>query len=121
MKEINRHIEYTIVPDAPDNIVGLMNMRGQIVTLFDLSGMMGYELAEGKSRSTCILLKKTTNNPDYIGFLIDRPGSVIDIVEDICEPPPANVSLMENKFISEVAKLENKLLMIINKEIIFGQ
>ncbi|OPX88727.1 response regulator [Pelotomaculum sp. PtaB.Bin117] len=113
VKEINRNIEYTLVPDAPSHIIGLLNMRGQIVTLFNLARLMGYE-QENKRRSTCIILKNKADNPDYVGFLIDRPGSVIDVDEDICESPPANMGSLENKFLSEVVKLKDELLLIIN-------
>ncbi|RJQ77312.1 MAG: hypothetical protein C4519_13650 [Desulfobacteraceae bacterium] len=113
---MNRHIEYSPVPDAPAHIIGLLNMRGQIVTLVDLAGLMGYERKNGRDRPTCVILKNKPHNPDYIGFIIDRPGSVIDADEVVSEPPPANMSGMENKFVSEVVKLADKLLMIINHE-----
>ncbi|KJR95939.1 MAG: hypothetical protein VR68_16255 [Peptococcaceae bacterium BRH_c4a] len=119
LKEINRNIEYTTVPDAPSHVIGLLNMRGQIVTLFNLAGMMGYsgEIREGPLN--CIILKSRPDNPDYIGFIIDKPGSVVDIVEDICEPPPANINSIEKKFVSEVVRLENQLLMILHREAVF--
>lgn len=121
VKEINRNIEYTSVPDAPSYIIGLLNMRGQVVTLFDLANLMGYEPEGHKKRPTCIIMKNSPNNPDYVGFLIDRPGSVVDLEEALCEPPPANISGVENKFINEVAKLKDELLMLINHHIIFEQ
>ncbi len=119
LKEINRNIEYTSIPGAPSHIVGLLNLRGQIVTLFNLAGMMGYGGDEEDGPLNCIILKNKPDNPDYIGFIIDRPGSVVDIVEDICEPPPANISSFEKKFISEVVKLEDHLLMILHREAVF--
>lgn len=121
VKEINRNIEYTLVPDAPPNVIGLLNMRGQVVTLFNLAGLMELEPENGKDSSTCIILKINPVNPDYVGFLIDRPGSVVDIDEDTCEPPPANMSSMENKFLSKIVKLKDELLMIIDQQVIFEQ
>jgi purine-binding chemotaxis protein CheW len=118
VKEINRNIEYTSVPDAPPHIVGLLNMRGQIVTLFDLAAMMGLSKTAEATRPTCVILKNTSSNPDYIGFLIDSPGEVVDINTDACEPPPPNASGMESKFVSEVVKLESALLMLLNFQII---
>lgn len=121
VKEINRNVEYTPVPDAPPHIVGLLNMRGQVVTLFDLAGLMGYRLSSGNGRSTCIILKNSPENQDYIGFFIDYPGSVIDIDDDSCEPPPPNVSIMENKFVDQIVKLDEGLLLIINNSAIYEQ
>ena len=121
VKEINRNVEYTSVPDAPPHIVGLLNMRGQVVTLIDLAGLMGYRLNSGTGRATCIILKNSLENTDYIGFFIDYPGSVIDIDDDNCEPPPPNVSIMENKFVDQIVKLEEGLLLIINNSAIYEQ
>lgn len=121
VKEMDRHIEYTAVPDAPPHIIGLMNMRGQIVTLFDLAGLMGYGRKEYEGGPTCIILKNRPDNPDYVGFIIDSPGEVVDISEDMCEPPPANLGSMESKFVTAVAKLESELLLLIDQEVIFAQ
>lgn len=121
VKEINRNVEYTPVPDAPPHIVGLLNMRGQVVTLIDLAGLMGYRLNSGTGKTTCIILKNSLEEQDYIGFFIDYPGSVIDIDDNNCEPPPPNVSIMENKFVDQIVKLEEGLLLIINNSVIYEQ
>jgi purine-binding chemotaxis protein CheW len=121
IKEINRKVEFTAVPDAPAHIVGLLNMRGQVVTLMDLAGLMGYRLDSGNGQTNCIILKNSQENPDYIGFFIDHPGSVLDINEESCEPPPPNVSMMENRFVDRIVKLEEDLLLIINHSVIYDQ
>ncbi|MFZ5644109.1 MAG: chemotaxis protein CheW [Bacillota bacterium] len=114
VKEINRKVELTRVPDAPSYVAGLLNMRGQVVTLINLGGLMGYELEMKTENLTCIILKNSPENQDYAGFLIDHPGSVVDILDENCEPPPANIAYPENKYIREVAKVDGGLLMIIN-------
>ena len=94
-------------------------MRGQIVTLFDLAAMMGLSKTDEAARPTCVILKNTAVSPDYIGFLIDSLGEVVDINTDACELPPPNTGVMESKFISEVVKLESKLILLLNYQIIF--
>jgi purine-binding chemotaxis protein CheW len=119
VKEIGRHAEYTPIPDAPEHIVGLMNMRGQIVTLFNLAKLMNHSLINATVSSTCIILKNTPEEPDYVGLLIDRSGSVVDIEEEICEPLPVNMELSFQEYVSEVVKLKDQLLMIINPQFIY--
>jgi purine-binding chemotaxis protein CheW len=119
VKEIERHVEYTPIPDAPPYVVGLLNMRGQIVTLFNLAKLMGYSQANNSGHSTCIILKNSPHEPDYVGVLIDRPGSVVDIDEDICESSPANMDNVHNEYVNEVVKLKDQLLMVINPQFIF--
>jgi purine-binding chemotaxis protein CheW len=119
IKEINRNIDHTPVPGAQPHIVGLFNMRGQIVTIFDLGSLMGLDENEDRKGSACIILKAPPSNPNYIGFFIDFPGDVVDLDAESCEPPPANVGTRESEFISHVAKLKNDLLMVIDPVRIF--
>ena len=119
IKEINRNVEFTPVPDSQPYILGLFNMRGQIVTIFDLSLMIGIEDDSSENSTTCIILKPTGISQNHVGFLIDKPGDVIDINEDECELPPANVSSIESEYIQNVVKLDDTLLIIIEPEKIF--
>jgi purine-binding chemotaxis protein CheW len=119
IKEINRNVEYTPVPDAPRHILGLFNMRGQVVTLFDLARILGLKGGNERGRITCIVLKEPCD-PDQVGFFIDRPGDVIDVDREECEPPPANVGGVEGEFIKYVVKLDGELLIVIEPDKIFG-
>lgn len=119
VREINRNVEYTSVPDARPYIVGLFNMRGQVVTLFDLARLMGLNEEENPQRTTCIILKAPANDPNQIGFLIDKPGDVIELDLEECEIPPANVVGVEGEYIDQVVKLDDDLLVIIDPAKIF--
>lgn len=119
VKEINRNIEFTPVPDASPSIAGLFNMRGQVVTLFNLAKLMNYEENSEVKKLVCIILKAPPNDPNQIGFLIDRPGDVVDIEKDSSEIPPANVGNIDGEYISSIVKLESELLMIIDPNKIF--
>jgi purine-binding chemotaxis protein CheW len=120
-KELNRNIRYTPVPGAQSHIIGFFNMRGQVVTLFDMSRLIGIndggEDNEDNEREglMCIILK-SPKAPDQVGFLIDRPGDVIEIDTDEYEMPPANVGIMESEFIESIVKLKEELLIVINPE-----
>ena len=118
IKEINRNVEYTPVLDAQPHILGLFNMRGQVVTLFNLARLLGLKGDNGRKKLTCVILK-VPGDPDQVGFFIDRPGDVIDIDRNECEPPPANVGGVESEFISNVVKLDGELLIIIEPDKIF--
>jgi len=120
VKEINRNVEYTPVPRASEEIIGLFNMRGQVVTLFDLASILDYRKDLQARRDACIILKAQPNSPDQVGFLIDKTEDVIDIDESLCEPPPANSPQMEYKYVKRVAKLEGELLLLIENEGIFS-
>jgi purine-binding chemotaxis protein CheW len=121
VKEINRNIEYTKIPKAPKRVAGLFNMRGQIVTLFDLSNIFAYETGNNSEKKMCITLKSTPNNPNQAGFLIDRTEDVFDMEEENCEVLPANAVSEEQKYVKKVAKLNKELLILIDPELIIKE
>lgn len=121
VKEINRNIEYTAVPRSQKNIAGIFNMRGQIVTIFNLAGIIGYNEEIYADRVTCIILKSESGNSNHRGIIIERTGDVIDVTEDMCEPPPANIDSVGKKYIKDVVRLENDLLRIIDTELVFNE
>ncbi len=125
VKEISRRFEFSHVPDANPNIVGLMNLRGQVVTLFNISRILGldqpiHEKEQVEERNTaCIILKAHPNNPNQIGFLIDRSGDVLDIQHEWCEKTPANVEEVNTEYIREVVKLTDELLLMLDTDKVF--
>jgi len=130
VKEISRRVEYSHVPDSDPTVVGLMNLRGQIVTLFDLSRIlgltsMGFEHNKNEKsivkNTACIILKSQGNSSNQVGFLIDDSGDVLDIQHDWCEKTPANVEEVRGEYISEVVKLQEKLLLILDAERVFDR
>lgn len=121
IKEINRNVEFNIVPNSKPHIVGLFNMRGQIVTLFDLVTLLGLKEDVLKKKTTCVILKSTDNDPNQFGFLINDLGGIIDVDTENFESPPANVVGIECYYISSVVKLEDKLLMMLDPEKVYQQ
>lgn len=116
VKEINRNVEFDPVPEAPKYVAGLFNMRGQIVTLFNLSEILQHENSLNNQQSACIILKTNPNNLHYVGLLIDKPKDVITIEDTWCELPPANLGNIEGKYLKEVVTFGNELIMIIDSE-----
>jgi len=120
VKEINRKIRYTEIPGAPDFIVGLFNMRGQVVTVLDLASRIQGEKGTIAQHPTCIILKNHNDEGEYMGFVVDRTGDVLDIEDDWCEPLPGNIKNIDGKYIKEVVKLEDQLIMIVDPDKIFS-
>jgi purine-binding chemotaxis protein CheW len=119
-KELNRNIKYTPVPGAQPHIIGFFNMRGQVVTLFNMAKLIGINEDNVREGLICIILK-SPKAPDQVGFLIDRPGDVIEIDTDEYELPPANIGIVEGEFIECVVKLKEELLIVINPDKIFSK
>jgi len=120
VKEIIRNIEFNQIPGTQPHIAGLFNMRGQIVTVLDLAVILSYPETLDKKNSACIILKLRQGDLDFVGLLMDRPDDVVDIESEWCEPPPANFGEAEIKYLKEVVKLKDMLVMIIDPDMVTG-
>lgn len=126
VREINRHLEMTPVPLSPDYVRGLVNLRGQIITVLDLKRRLGFGTAEMSDISHNIILKtdaevgaedvESEKNAilDKASFWVDAIGDVLTIETSEIDPPPANIGAIDGKYLSGVVKLENTLMSILS-------
>ncbi len=119
VKEITRNIEYTPVLGAKKYIKGLMNLRGNIITIFDLSTIVGEDCIEENTRTKCVVLKARFQDSDEIGFLVDKTGEVIDVKNEDFFELPENMGVFKSKYISSVINLEKELLRILDLKKIY--
>ena len=113
VQEINKLLEMTEVPLAPDYVKGILNLRGQIVTVIDLGSKLKLADTETGGDTRNIIVN---SNGEYIGLLVHKIGDVERTeVEDI-EPPPANIGGIQGRYFEGVFKKENSLIGILNVE-----
>ncbi|HZJ83558.1 MAG TPA: chemotaxis protein CheW [Clostridia bacterium] len=116
VKEINRKIKYTPIPGGPEYIIGLFNMRGQVVTIFDFVYKLWDKKGHIPDSPTCIILKSQSMGNEHIGFLVDRAEDVLDVSPELCEPLPGNIDHIDQQYIREMVKFEDDLIMIVNPD-----
>ena len=132
VREIIRNIEYTHVELTAEYVTGLMNLRGQIITLLDFGVKFGYPKREITKLSRCIVLKKfkaqreneslsTTGSEEMIGLVVDRVGDIMALDESKFESPPANIDELDGSFLDKVVTLNDQLLMLLNLKKILSQ
>ncbi len=108
VREINRMLDITPVPKAPAYVRGLVNLRGQTLTVFDLGIRLGLPPRQITEESHNVVLK---HHP--VGLLVDSIGNIVQCDELEVELCPANADSIEEKFIEGVLKLEDGLLIIL--------
>jgi purine-binding chemotaxis protein CheW len=116
VQEINKLMEMTKVPQAPDYMVGILNLRGQIVTIIDLGQKLGLGNVEISNESRNIII----NAPgEHVGLLVTKISDVVMADPDKIEPAPANMSGVQGSFFIGVYKTDNKLIGILDiKEVL---
>ena len=108
---INRMIEITAVPNAPDFVEGVINLRGKVIPLVNLRKRMGMQPQQW-DRSTRFIVVEFTNK--VIGFIVDSVSEVLRISKDTIEPPPPMMTGVNADYVTAVAKVQDRLLILLD-------
>jgi purine-binding chemotaxis protein CheW len=111
VQEINRITQITKVPNSPDFVEGVINLRGKVIPILDLRIRMGMEKKEHDSRTRIIVVEVDQKT---IGFIVDEVTEVLRIPKSVIENPPDLVSNTKSEFITGVGKLEDRLLILLD-------
>lgn len=110
---INRMVDITKVPNAPEFVEGIINLRGQVIPIIDLRKRLGMEHKEHDKQTRIIVVEIDTK---VIGFIVDCVNEVLRINKSITEAPPETAVSIDTKFITAVGKLEDRLLILLDLE-----
>jgi purine-binding chemotaxis protein CheW len=116
VQEINRMLKITKVPNSQEFVEGVVNLRGKIVPVVNLRERLGFPKKEEDAKTKIIV---TEINNSLIGFIVDEVREVIRISKDIIEQTPTIASSIEKDLINGVAKLEDRILILLNIENLF--
>jgi len=117
VQEIIRMMEITKVPRAPEFVEGVINLRGKVIPIIDLRRRFGLS-ARGHDKHTRIIVIEINNM--IVGFVVDSVSEVLRIPSSTVEPPPPVVSGLESEYISGVGKLEDRLLILLDLDMLLS-
>lgn len=112
VKSIERMQYITRVPGVSKFVKGVVNLRGVVTPIIDLRIRFGIEEVS-YSESTRIIIV-VVNEELEVGLIVDAANDVIDIPDGGIEPPPEVVGSIEAEYLNGVAKLERRLLILLN-------
>jgi len=110
-QEVIRVSEITRIHNADEYILGIMNLRGKIVTLIDLSRKLGLGSSKISETSRIIIVEW---KGEYIGLLIDSISDVIDIERKSLTSAPASMHGTRGGYIDSVYQSGKQLIAILN-------
>jgi purine-binding chemotaxis protein CheW len=113
VQEIIRIMPITKVPNSPEFVEGVINLRGRVIPVIDLRIKLKLPKM-GHNNSTRIIVVEI--NSKTIGFIVDSVSEVLRISEDIIEPPPQVVAGVDSEYITAVGKLQDRLLILLDME-----
>jgi len=102
----------TNVPDMPDHVIGVLNLRGKVIPIIDIRLRFNLPPREYDER-TCIIVISVNDNP--VGLVVDQVSEVVDIAQDDIEPPPAT-GKDRGHYIQGLGKIGEKVKILLNVE-----
>jgi purine-binding chemotaxis protein CheW len=113
VQEINRMLEVTRVPNAPEYVDGVINLRGKVIPIIDLRRRFDMDRKEHDKNTRIVVVELQGK---VVGFVVDAVREVLRIPKSVTEPPPPIVAGINAEYITAVGKLEDRLLILLDLE-----
>jgi len=114
VQEVIRAQEMRTVPLAPNEVKGLINLRGQIVTAIDLRHMLGLPARHEEDGPSMNVVVRYDD--EAISVLVDEAGDVVELTEEDFEPVPPTVTPRLRRLLSGAFKLDGSLVLVLDVE-----
>ncbi|HUX64773.1 chemotaxis protein CheW [Sulfuricella sp.] len=115
IKEINEYGQLTTVPMMPEFIRGVINLRGRVVPVVDLSARFGRKSTEITKRTCNVIIETEADGEAVdIGIVVDAVSEVLEIPASEIEPAPSFGAKIRADFISGMGKVNGKFVIILN-------
>lgn len=113
VQEIVRMQAITSIPGSDFWVEGITNLRGRVVPVIDLRKRCGVEARDYTAETRIVVVSSPGG---MVGLIVDAVSEVMRIPGEQVEPPSAIVSVPENTYLRGIAKLEDRLVSLVDLE-----
>ncbi|MBX5491031.1 MAG: chemotaxis protein CheW [Chloroflexi bacterium] len=117
VQEIIRMQPITRVPNGPAFFEGVTNLRGRVIPVLDLRKRFGLEATPPTRRSRIVVAELGEHT---VGLVVDAVSEVLRVSADAVEPPSALVTTADSAYLRGVAKLDERLVLLLDLARILG-
>jgi purine-binding chemotaxis protein CheW len=111
VREIRGWTRTTPLPHAPSYMKGVINLRGTVLPVMDLSERLGLEPREHTDRNVIIVV----NHEDVMtGLLVDAVSDIIAITQDDLQPPPEMQSINSPSVVSSLTLIDERMIRVLD-------
>ena len=103
----------TPVPETPDYLKGITNLRGKIIPLIDVRLKFGKNEIEYNER-TCVIVVEVEDLS--VGLIVDMVDDVLTIPDDKIAPPPIGTGGYDNRYIEGIGQAESQVILLLDAE-----
>lgn len=123
IREIIQFGDLTEVPMMPKFVRGVINLRGKVVPVVDLSVRFGRDLTHVARRTSVVLVEirlEEENETQHIGIMVDAVNEVVEINPDEIEPAPSFGARIRPDFVNGMAKQDGRFIVVLNLEMVLS-
>jgi purine-binding chemotaxis protein CheW len=116
VQEIKGWNKVTKIPNTPDYICGVINLRGTIVPIIDLRLRFSLEEQTYGAMTVVVVVKVRSdkNKERIMGIVVDAVSDVYDVPENQIQPPPDFGSVISTEFVKGLATVDEKMVIILD-------
>ncbi|MCC6239423.1 MAG: purine-binding chemotaxis protein CheW [Phycisphaerales bacterium] len=121
VREIIGIMEITAVPRTPPHVKGVINLRGQVISVIDLRSRFAMEAVE-KTDQTCIIVVEIQSGQRRLntGIVVDRVSEVLDIACEQIEDAPSFGTSVDSSFILGMGKIGQNVKILLDIDSVLG-
>jgi len=121
VREVLDYTKITKVPQMPDFMLGVINLRGSVVPVIDMRTKFGMNKID-RTVNTCIVIVEVTLDNEHVilGTLVDSVQEVFELEPAQIEPPPKIGMRLKTEFIKGMGKKEEKFIIILDIDRVFS-
>jgi len=121
VREVLVYTNITKIPCAPSYMLGVINLRGNIVPVIDIRGKFGMHDDEFLTKQCIIIIEvMLKNRPIIIGALVDTVKEVFELETEQIEPPPKLGTNLNSEFIVGMGKHNDNLIILLDIDKVFS-
>lgn len=118
VREIKAWSDCTRLPNSPKYMLGVMNLRGTIIPIFDLRARFSGEFTEINPKNVIIVVALGTR---LIGVLVDTVSDIVDTSPGDIKPPPSADLSIDERYVQGLISLEERMIVLLDIEHLFDQ
>lgn len=116
--EIRSWSETTRLPNTPEFVLGIINLRGVVVPVLDIRRRFGMEPAELTGKSVVIILSSTERT---LGILVDNVSDILEVRTNNIKSPPPMSNAIEDEFLHGLVSLDKHMVVLLSTEKLFSE
>jgi purine-binding chemotaxis protein CheW len=122
VQEIRVWSSVTELPNKPDYMKGVINLRGLIIPIIDLRQRFGQEPLDYNEQTVTIIIRnQDVENPMVVGFVVDAVSEVYKFDKKSIRKAPAFGNKIESCFLKGLASIEDKLIILLDSAALLDQ